>query len=308
MVLDFEAAGPEWRHGDEPYGDLVRSTEQPISGAYSGRLSYNFPAVANSYVVLLAHPPQPIPAPANGLTAWVYGNGSGHYLNVWIQDAAGEVRQYTFGKITFQGLQPMTAWFDETHGWPNGHISGPDKGGLAPPLWLAALVLDSVPHGQASSGVIYVDNIVAIQEPIPPIATPTLPLPPTSAPPPYVVTLGRTAVYEPWGRPTDPDGCSGPYDDLAPMRRFTVEVVVSNYSSVPIPDGWLPQFIAAGGAALKSCMWYYDNTAVRTGTTVDVTFYTHLQTGDWVRAMQFSFPQGVVTICLNQAGQTVPCQ
>jgi hypothetical protein len=308
MVLDFEGAGPEFRHGDEPYGELTRSTEQPISGAYSGKLTYNLPAVTNNYVVLLAHPAQPIPGPATGLTAWVYGNASGHYLNVWVQDSAGEVRQYTFGKITFQGLQPMTAWFDETKGWPNGHISGADKGGLVPPLWLTALVLDGVPDGQASSGTIYVDNIMAAQGPIPPVATPMLPLPPTPAPPPYLVILGNNRVYEPWGRPTDPDGCNGPYDDNSPMRRFTIEVVVTNYSSVPIPDGWLPTFISASGASLVSCQWYYVNTEVQTGETTDVTFATHVQTSDWVRAMQFNFPLGVVTICLNGAAQEVPCQ
>jgi hypothetical protein len=308
MVVDFETAAANWQHGDEPYGDLTRSTEQVISGAYSGRLSYNFPAVTNNYVVLLTRPLQPIPVPASGLTAWVVGNASGHYLNAWVQDVSGEVRQYSFGKITFQGLQLMTAWFDETRGWPNGHISGTDKGGLAPPLWLRALVLDGVPDGQASSGVIYLDNIVSIQEPIPPPVTPTPPLPPTPLPPPYLVRLGSNVIYEPWGRPTNTDGCNGPYDDLYEMRRFTVEVVVSNYATIPIPDGWLPTFIAAGGGPLKSCIWYYNNTEVQTGETVDVTFATHLQKGDWVRAIQFNFPQGAVTICLNGTGQEVPCQ
>jgi len=316
VVLDFET-GPNWRRGDEPYGEFIRSSEQVLQGQYAGRLSYNFPAVPNNYVVFLAQPALPILGQPIGLIAWVYGNGSGHYLNVWIKDAAGEVRQYTFGKITHNGWAPLTAYFDETLGWPNGHISGPDDGRLSFPVSLVALVLDGVPDNRASTGVIYIDEVTAVSQggvpvvilPTPPVVN--LPTPPAvslpTPPPPYQVRLGNNVVYEPWGRPSA-DGCSEPYDDTHPMRRFTVQVLVTNYSIIPIPDRWHPEFISASGAPLIPCTWHYDNTEVSPGETVDVTFATHLESGDWVRALVFNFPAGTVRLCLDGAGHQVPCE
>ena len=317
VVLDFET-GPNWRRGDEPYGELTRSSEQAFQGNYSGRLSYNFPAVPNNYVVFLAQPTQPIPGQPFGLSAWVYGNGSGHYLNAWIKDAAGEVRQYTFGKVMHNGWEQMTAWFDETTGWPNGHISGPDDGRLSFPASLAALVLDGVPDNRASSGVIYLDEVTVVGQggvpvvilPTPPVTS--LPTPPVvilpTPPPPYQVRLGNNVVYEPWGRPTSSDGCSEPYDDSYPMRRFTVQVLVTNLSSIPIPDGWHPEFISASGAPLTPCVWHYHDTEVSPGETVDVTFATHLESSDWVRALVFNFSLGTVRLCLDGSGHQVACE
>lgn len=161
------------------HGEFERSTDQAKAGSYSGRLRYEFPAAQNNYVVFLARPAISLPGKATGLVAWVYGDGSEHFLNGWIRDAAGEVRQYTFGRIVHQGWQQMTAWFGEELGWPNGHISGPDDGKLTYPVALYALVLDGVPDGQASSGSIYLDEVYTTQEPIP---TPA----PAEQPKPYV--------------------------------------------------------------------------------------------------------------------------
>lgn len=180
LVLDFEE-DIAWRRGDQPYGQLDRSGEQVRAGSYAARLRYDFPAVFDNFVVFTARPAVNIPGQPTGITAWVYGDGSGHFLNAWIQDAAGEIRSYTFGQIRHLGWQPMTAWFDEGRGWPNGHIGGPDDGRLTFPVKLYALVLDGVPDGQGSGGVIYLDEIFATTEPIP---QPTPPPPPPPGPPP----------------------------------------------------------------------------------------------------------------------------
>lgn len=166
VVLDFEAERA-WRRGDQPYGSLTRSNEQIYEGQYAGRLDYNFPAVAENFVVLLPQPALSLGGRPTGLVMWVYGNGSGHFLNAWLRDAAGEVRQYTFGRVSHQGWQQMVAWFDENRGWPNSHVSGPDNGVLDYPISIYALVLDGVPDGQASNGVIYLDNLTVTQQPLP---------------------------------------------------------------------------------------------------------------------------------------------
>jgi hypothetical protein len=158
VILSFEQE-LDWRRGDEPHGEFARSSEQAKGGAHSGRLAYQFPAVNNNYVVFVAQPAIALGGQPTGLTAWVYGNGSGHFLNAWIQDAAGEVRQYTFGRMAHQGWGQMTAWFDESRGWPNGPISGSDNGRLDYPVSLYALLVDGVPDGQASNGAIYLDDV-----------------------------------------------------------------------------------------------------------------------------------------------------
>jgi hypothetical protein len=173
LVLDFERA-LTWRRGDQPYGELQRSNEQVKAGSSAGRLQYRFPAVSDNFVVFLAQPAVALSGQPTGLVAWVYGNGSGHFLNVWVQDAAGETRQYTFGRLTHQGWQQMTSWFDERRGWPNTHVDGPDNGKLDYPVRFYAVVLDSVPHGQASEGMIFLDEVFTTQQPIPePASEPT---------------------------------------------------------------------------------------------------------------------------------------
>ncbi len=179
LVADFES-GPTWRIGDQNYGTLAPSREQAMVGASSGRLSYTFPAVNSNYVVFLAPNPIGMGGQPTGVTAWVYGDGSGHYLNAWVRDTTGEVRAYSFGQVFHSGWQQMVAWFDDTSGWPNGHISGSDNGRLDYPVSLYALVLDGVPDNAASSGVIYLDELSATSGSIPaptpipvPVASPT---------------------------------------------------------------------------------------------------------------------------------------
>ncbi len=126
----------------------------------SAKLAYDIPAVDNNYVVFLKKPPAPIPGQPSALTLWVYGDGSGHFLNAWIEDAQDEVRQFTFGQVQHAGSwQPMTLALDTTAGWPQSHISGPDNGTLDYPLRLFGLVLDAE-GSPATSGVIYLDDLM----------------------------------------------------------------------------------------------------------------------------------------------------
>jgi len=146
--------------------------------------------------------------------------------------------------------------------------------------------------------------------PRPPSAqTPTdTPLPTATVLPPYSVTLGRNVTYEPWGRPLDPGGCKGPYDDESPVRRFTVEVILTNNSNRFIPDHWTPTFVSASGRPLPTCIWYYNNTAVQPDETINVTFATHLETDDWVSALVFDELGYGLAVCLNPSGQMASCQ
>ncbi len=134
------------------------------------------------------------------------------------------------------------------------------------------------------------------------------PIPAATALPAYTVTLGRNVTYEPWGRPMDPGGCKGPYDDESPVRRFTVEIILTNNSNRFIPDHWSPVFISASGRPIPTCIWYYNNTVVQPGEIINVTFATHLESNDWVSALLFEELGYPLTICLSPSGQMISCQ
>lgn len=170
VVFNFERDSG-WQRGNEPYGTFSRSGEQTHGGGSSGKLAYDFPAEQVNYVVFRSTSRPSLSGQPSGLTAWVYGDGSGHFLNAWIQDSAGEVRQYTFGRIYHTGWQLVSAPFDEGRGWPNSHISGSDNGALDYPVSFYAFLLDGVPDGAASTGTIYIDDVLTSHQAAPEATT-----------------------------------------------------------------------------------------------------------------------------------------
>jgi hypothetical protein len=152
----LRAAGFSWRRGDEPYGTLTQSTAQAQSGSAAAALAYDFPASAGSsnYVVFMAQPELRIPNGAQALTVQVYGDGSGHFLNAWVRDAANQVWQLTFGRINHTGWAPMT-------GCPRRQprmAERPDQRRHGRPVHAAALSARAgagrrAPDGVASEGV-----------------------------------------------------------------------------------------------------------------------------------------------------------
>jgi eukaryotic-like serine/threonine-protein kinase len=162
VVVDFENFGT-WKRGNEPYGTFTQARDQVHGGSASANLTYNIPQVDKHYVVFSRVPPAPIGGQPDALTMWVYGDGSGHFLNAWIKDSQGETRQFTFGQVGHTGWQPMTLKLDTAAPWPQAHISGPDNTRLDFPISLQGLVLDVVPRAGASSysGSIYLDDLVA---------------------------------------------------------------------------------------------------------------------------------------------------
>lgn len=173
LITGFEPLGT-WQRGDEPYGTLSQSTAQRFEGAASAELRYEFPAAAGNrnYVVLLPAPALRIGDGASGLQIQVYGDGSGHYLNVWVGDATNVTWQFTFGQIRHTGWQAMNASFALDQPWPNGPIGETTITQLTPPLVIKALVLDGVPDGVASQGVIYLDALRGFVGTAPPASAP----------------------------------------------------------------------------------------------------------------------------------------
>jgi serine/threonine protein kinase len=156
-LIDFEQMG-SWRRGDQPYGELTQTQEQVRSGNYAAKLRYDFPVTEEDFVVFVR--PLNLAGEPNSLGAWVYGDGSGHLLNAWVQDAQNEIWSVHLGKVRNPGWQQMVGTLDPSLTWPSGHVSGPDNGTVDYPVRFYALVLDR-PGSGTQTGQIFIDDVSA---------------------------------------------------------------------------------------------------------------------------------------------------
>jgi hypothetical protein len=166
---DFETAST-WRRGDEPNGTFERSTVDAYTGDYAGKLDYRFSTPNNDYVVFLWS--QALGGRPNQITAWVNGDGAGHFLNLWVRDSAGETWQFSFGQIKHTGWQQMRALISPDQPWPAGHIDGPGNSAVDYPLSFQALVLDDGSDDFSGSGTIYIDDLSGAEGALPPTPVP----------------------------------------------------------------------------------------------------------------------------------------
>jgi hypothetical protein len=155
VFLGFETWG-SWQRGDQPHGELVQIQDPVRGGAYAAKLVYDFPASGEDYVVFVQ--PQALPGEPNRFAAWVYGDGSGHFLNVWIPDAQDEMWSVNLGTVTHVGWQRMSGSLAPGLEWPNGRISGPDNGAVDYPVSFYALILDR-PETGPLQGEVVLDEI-----------------------------------------------------------------------------------------------------------------------------------------------------
>jgi hypothetical protein len=157
VLIDFEEWGA-WRRGDQPHGELVQTDSQVHSGRYAAELRYDFPATDDDFVVFV-HPLNLAGEP-DKFSAWVYGDGSGNYVNLWVEDAEGEAWQVHLGHVGGAGWRSMTGGLSPDLAWPSGHVYGPANGVVDYPVRFHALVLDHV-GSSPRSGQITIDDISA---------------------------------------------------------------------------------------------------------------------------------------------------
>ncbi|MCL4267007.1 MAG: protein kinase [Anaerolineae bacterium] len=191
LPMGFENFGL-WGRGTEANGSFTRSTEQAHGGSASGKLDYQFNTPENDYVVFMQS--NAIGGTPNALQLWVYGDGSGHFLNAWIQDAGGQTWQVPFGRVTHTGWRQMTGYIDTNQSWPWTVISGGNDPNVDYPISFRGFVLDDKDNAYTGQGVIYLDDLTATTlapggpTPTPSSATPTpdstaVPTTESSAPP-----------------------------------------------------------------------------------------------------------------------------
>ena len=89
------------KRGGEVMSRTGRLSDQLLNnfdgGDYAGKLDYKFSTASNDYVVFLWS--QPLGGKPNQVTAWVYGDGAGHFLNIWVKDSAGETWQFSLARL-----------------------------------------------------------------------------------------------------------------------------------------------------------------------------------------------------------------
>ncbi|MGQ9687123.1 MAG: hypothetical protein ACUVT2_12575, partial [Thiobacillaceae bacterium] len=155
VLFNFEE-WRDWRRGDQPHGEFRPTQDQVHTGGQAAKLTYQFPDTEQDFVVFLQ--PVNLSGQPDSFSAWVFGDGSGHYLNFWVQDAQNEVWSVPLGKVGDGAWKQMVGKLDPSLGWPAGHISGPDNGVVDYPVRFYALVLDR-PQSGPQTGAIYVDDI-----------------------------------------------------------------------------------------------------------------------------------------------------
>jgi hypothetical protein len=318
QLLNFEQP-INWRRGDEPYGTFAQSNEQVHDGTYSGKLTYDVPAVAKNYVVFLTD--INLGSQATGLVAWVYGDGKGNFLHTWIKDSTGQRRQYTFGRVSHTGWRQMAAMFDNSRGWPNVHIDGPDSTALNYPLSLNALVMDVAADNSGGSGAIYLDEMnittqaVSQSTPQPDVTS----APGTPAPQPTVgagtptptanfdfgfrnYTVGR----ENWGKPTSADGCGSFTDKEGVYLKYEVNFDIVNTGPADI-SGYQIVFISNINNALPRCVSIAPNATIPVGGSTHGAFLLYMQ-GQGLSVIEVRTPVLTKRLCVDPLGKSIsPC-
>jgi len=162
-VFGFETFGT-WRRGDQPNGALTPTSDITYSGGQAARLTYSFPTGGNDYVVFRRDRPAAIPGAPYALGMWVYGDGSGHTLKIWLRDAEGEILQYTLGTVGPPGWRLLQAPISGPVA-PWNRISEGGNGRLDFPARVDAIVLDDGEDRFIGGGTIFLDELIAISGP-----------------------------------------------------------------------------------------------------------------------------------------------
>ncbi|MBA3943383.1 MAG: hypothetical protein H0X37_02335 [Herpetosiphonaceae bacterium] len=164
IVLPFEDAsgwGAPFPSGKPP---ITASTNQVHSGQSSEAITYQFATPTNEYVAFERSTPTPTPIPANTtkLGLWIYGDGSGHILQLQLTDAENETLQYRLGFIGQPGWQFLQTSI--TGPVEDGNrITKGGNGQLDGAVRIKALVVAPHPDTATGMGTIYVDDLTAFE-------------------------------------------------------------------------------------------------------------------------------------------------
>lgn len=143
------------------HGSLQASARRAHSGSSGGQLAYRFGTNNNDYVAFKPRDPLAIGS-ATAVGLWVYGNNSGHLVQIQLIDQGGEIVQFPLGKLggpEWAWLQTSIRGLAQTGNRLGG---GNNNGKLDGNVWVHALVLDDQPNEARVQGEIMVDDLTAV--------------------------------------------------------------------------------------------------------------------------------------------------
>ena len=150
-LLNFES-NPELSFTGLPQatgGSFTLSKESQKDGSFSGKLAYDFSKTTGDTEIAYGEfgaAGIPFPGPAGGISLWVKGDGSGHWLRAEVKDSAGKIQYLTLApKVDWTGWQQVSADF-------SGEMD-------APVLKRIYLVNQGLAGGSNLSGSILIDQI-----------------------------------------------------------------------------------------------------------------------------------------------------
>lgn len=138
-----------------------------------------------------------------------------------------------------------------------------------------------------------------------PTARPTNP--PLSPTPGAITAVWNVKGYEQWGRPVF--GCAA-FDNGNPVRKFNVEVIVTNNSAQDIEDWEFVSYNNTGGQAIITCYYFYGAILpIHPGESKSVTFAAFVERDQYVSRMRMEFePQDIVIQrCFSPEGAIIGC-
>ncbi len=160
VVEGWEGA-TNWVQAGPANGTLSKSADRAKQGGSSGRYDYRFGTGENDYVAF--RPPTPLEIGQPGaIGLWVYGDNSGHLVQIQLEDQSGELLQFALGKVG----GPEWTWMQTSLGGevqPGNRLGGGNNNGrLDGSVKVRALVIDDQPNEYVGSGSIWLDDLTAL--------------------------------------------------------------------------------------------------------------------------------------------------
>ena len=142
-------------------GTLTTTTDRRHSGRRAARIDYLFPTDGNDYVAFRPVQPLELGHPSS-VGIWVFGNTSGHLVQIQLEDESGEVLQYPLGIVEGAEWIYMQTPVTGTPSAGNRLGGGDNNGRLDGMVSVRALVVDDLPNAARVKGTMYVDDLTVI--------------------------------------------------------------------------------------------------------------------------------------------------
>ncbi len=140
---------------------IAPTTAQVHGGAAAAQITYQFTSGDNDYVAFPRSADTPLPMHTTRLGLWVYGDGSGHMLQIRVMDEQNEVLQFRLGYVGTPGWQFLSTSLTGEVELGNRITGG--NGQLDGALRLKELIVDDDPNTATGTGTIYIDDLTAFQ-------------------------------------------------------------------------------------------------------------------------------------------------